>query len=71
MDELKDTEVRVSDSVGGTMTLVIPWEADLDAWEGHLKTILTFMGFSVDEVDINPESDDPQEREAREDTIND
>jgi hypothetical protein len=42
------------------MTLVVPWDADIDDWAAHLKTILTFLQFSIDEIDINPESDDPQ-----------
>jgi hypothetical protein len=58
--EPKDIEIRVTDTGAGSMTMVVPWDADLDDWAGKLKTILTFLGFSVDTIDINPESDDPQ-----------
>jgi hypothetical protein len=66
-DDLKDITIRVTDTGGFPMTLVVPWDADLDAWEPILKTILTFLQFSVDEVAINPESDDPQGEEDKKD----
>jgi hypothetical protein len=37
------------------MTLMVHPNDDLEEWGHHLRLILTFLGFSVDEVEINPE----------------
>lgn len=59
--EFADIAVSVRcPQTGTSMTIGIPFDADLDDWAGHLKTILVFLGFAVDNIAINPESDDPQ-----------
>jgi len=57
---LQDIRIKVSDTRGMTMDLVVPADDTLDDWQMTLKTIMTFLQFSVDEVVINPGSDDPQ-----------
>jgi len=61
MRDLQDIHVSVLGSESSRLDLRIPWDDNLDEWANHLKTILVFLGFYVDKIDINPESDDPQE----------
>jgi hypothetical protein len=55
MNELQDISVVVTDTKGNKMELTIPWDDTTDEWENHLKRILSFLEYSVDEVVINPE----------------
>ena len=55
MKELQDIKVLVTDSIGSKMELTIPWDDDIAGWEIHLKRIMAFLEFGVDEVVINPE----------------
>lgn len=61
MIDQKPVLVRVTDSEGREMTLKVHGEDTLTEWESHLKTIMTFLGFSVDEVEINPEREGESE----------
>jgi hypothetical protein len=65
MKELQDIKVMVTDGGGDKLELTIPWDDDIEGWENHLKRIMVFLEFGVDEIVINPE------KEARGDTIND
>ena len=42
------------------MEFTASWDADLDEWGQKLRLILTFLQFGMDEIVINPGSDDPQ-----------
>ena len=61
MKELQDIKVLVMDTGGNKMELTIPWDDNLGGWEIHLKRIMVFLEFGVDEVVINPESDSLQD----------
>jgi hypothetical protein len=58
MKELEDIKVLVTDSVGCKMELTVPWDDNLGHWEIHLKRIMTFLEFGVDEIVINPEKEE-------------
>ena len=58
MKELQDITVLVTDSIGSKMKLTIPWDDDIPGWETHLKRIMTFLEFGVDEIVINPEKEE-------------
>ena len=60
MNTMQDIKVKVWGQDGMTMEFTAPWDADLDEWGQKLRLILTFLQFSVDEIVINPGSDDPQ-----------
>jgi anti-sigma regulatory factor (Ser/Thr protein kinase) len=55
--ELQDIKVLVTDSGGDKMELTIPWDDTTDEWENHLKRIMVFLEFFVDEVVINPDKE--------------
>ena len=58
---LQDIKIRVTDTRGMTMDLVVPADDTLDDWQMTLKTIMTFLQFSVYGVEINPEKGDTDE----------
>ena len=58
MKELQDIKVLVMDTGGNKMELTIPWDDNIEGWENHLKRIMVFLEFGVDEVVINPEKED-------------
>lgn len=64
--DLQNIIITATNADGARMTLDIPGEDDLDAWQMHLKTILTHLGFIVDEVEINSESDEYDEDVVKE-----
>ena len=61
MKELQDITVLVTDSIGCKMELTVPWDDDISGWEIHLKRIMTFLEFGVDEIVINPEKKETDE----------
>ena len=63
MNTMQDIKVKVWGQDGMTMEFTTPWDADLDEWGQKLRLILTFLQFGVDEIVINPGSDDPQGEE--------
>jgi hypothetical protein len=67
MKELQDIEVWVKDSAGNKMGLTVPWDDDIEGWENHLKRIMVFLEFGVDEVVINPDSgiDEKEDEDGR------
>jgi len=66
MNELKDMQditVTVTDHLGFPLRFVVPWDAFIDEWAEKFKLILIYLQFSVDEIVINPDSDDLQGEE--------
>lgn len=63
MTELREIEIKVTNTRGCSMSIAVPADDTLDDWHGTIKTILTYLGFAVDEVLINPDSDDLQEKD--------
>jgi hypothetical protein len=57
MKELQDIKVMVTDGGGDKLELTIPWDDDIEGWENHLKRIMVFLEFGVDEIVINPEKE--------------
>jgi hypothetical protein len=57
MKELQDIKVTVTDGGGDKLELTIPWDDDIEGWENHLKRIMVFLEFGVDEIVINPEKE--------------
>ena len=66
MKEPQDIEVWVKDSTGNKMGLTVPWDDTLEEWENHLKRIMRFLEFFVDEIAINPDSDSLQDISEKE-----
>jgi hypothetical protein len=57
MKELQDIKVMVTDGGGDKLELTVPWDDDIEGWENHLKRIMVFLEFGVDEIVINPEKE--------------
>ena len=56
--DLKDIVLRVTNTGGFPLEVVVPFESTIDEWERIFKLVLGYLEYSVDSIEINRESVD-------------